>query len=129
MHLGIIDAFQLLAVIIYYYELLQIYFGAAIIGDDRPDHKEIQKDNVMKYAPFWQKLACLLGLESHEIEIIVLNNEYKANKTEASFTAVLKKWLDNGESPTWGTLESAIMQLSNKGQLYYTSGMHLWKSS
>ena len=67
---------------------------------------------VQQYAVHWEELGLKLGLEEYHINNI---NEDNANRrdrqVETCCTDMLKKWLREIPSPTWGKLDNVIKSL------------------
>ena len=57
-----------------------------------------------QYAVHWEAIAAELGLEHYHIAKI--SKDYH-NRTEDGCAAMLRRWLNHGASPTWGTLDDA----------------------
>jgi len=60
---------------------------------------------VSQYAIHWKAIAAELGLEHYHIANI---NENHHHNIEDGCATMLRKWLDDGTSPTWGALDDAI---------------------
>ena len=61
-----------------------------------------------QYAVHWEAIAAELGLEHYHIANISKDHHLR---TEDGCAAMLRKWLNDGTSPTWGTLDDAINKI------------------
>jgi len=73
---------------------------------------------VSQYAVHWDAIGAELGLEHFHIDIIAEDHQ---NRVEKCCAAMLKKWLEMGTSPTWGTLDDTIISITSKSEAI---GMH-----
>ena len=75
-------------------------------GDDTPDWRDLTISVIPKYAVHWEVLGAILGLKEYEIDVISRNN---ANRGAIEgCTAMMRKWLQSVDQPTWGKLDDAI---------------------
>ena len=74
-------------------------------GDDIPELCDLYKNIIPQYAAYWEALGAFLGLKDYEIAVI--SRDY-ANRSTESCAAMLRKWLQKGDQPTWGKLDDAI---------------------
>ena len=82
-----------------------MYTCQPLTEDDTPDWRDLHRNVVSQYAVHWEAIAAELGLEHYHIANISKDHH---NRTEDGCAAMLKKWLNDGTSPTWGTLDDAI---------------------
>ena len=83
-----------------------------LFTDNKPDLPSLLDRIVHKqYAIHWEKLGMKLGLADHHINAISDNNKYNPNRVEDCCTAVLKQWLKEVPSPTWGKLNDAVKEI------------------
>ena len=82
-----------------------VYFTTILTGDDTPDWRDLHRNVVSQYAVHWKAIAAELGLEHYHIANIYENHHHNI---EDACATMLRKWLDDGTSPTWGTLDDAI---------------------
>jgi len=80
-------------------------------GDDKPDWRDLHSNVVSQYAAHWEAIGAELGLELYHIDNISKDHH---NRTEDGCTAMLKKWLEMGTSPSWGTLDDAIRKVLHR---------------
>ena len=88
------------------------FVNVNVISDDKPDLPSLL-DRIVheQYAIHWEKLGLKLGLADHQIEAISYNNKHNPNRVEDCCTTMLKKWLKEVPSPTWGKLNNAIKEI------------------
>ena len=86
-----------------------MYTIQPLTEDDTPDWRDLHRNVVSQYAVHWEAIAAELGLEHYHIANI--SKDYH-NRTEDGCAAMLKRWLNDGTSPTWGTLDDAIKRVS-----------------
>ena len=88
-----------------------------------PTMADIHHKLVQKYAKLWRLLGLELGLKDYDIDNISEQNVHHPRKLKMCFIAMLKQWLINFPSATWGTLEDAINKLrfSRSASDSYTS--------
>ncbi|XP_065893263.1 uncharacterized protein [Dysidea avara] len=89
---------------------------------DTPDWCDLHRNVVSQYAVHWKAIGAELGLEHYHISNI---SEDHCNRTEDGCAEMLKRWLDDGTSPTWGRLDDAISEVINRKQLYHLHSIHL----
>ena len=82
-----------------------VYFTTILTGDDTPDWRDLQRNVVSQYAVHWKVIAAELGLEHYHIANISENHYHNI---EDGCATMLRKWLADGTSPTWGALDDAI---------------------
>jgi len=75
------------------------------VGKDRPEAHEINKYVVTKYAPEWRELGEALGMSPEILNIIHTDHP---NSCEERCKTMLRRWLQQDPSATWGTLVDAI---------------------
>jgi len=80
-------------------------FRQSFTGDDKPDWRDLHSNVVSQYAVHWEAIGAELGLKHHHIANILEDHQ---NRIEKACSAMMRKWLDMGSSPTWGTLDDAI---------------------
>ena len=97
--------------------------GDLIIGGDTPTMLDLYNSVIEPYAAKWERLGTLLGLEYHKIENISKNNAYNPDRAVNCCCTMLKEWLDNAPSPTWGKLEDAVKKLSYMSSFAIIPGM------
>ena len=86
-----------------------MYYGEQpFTGEDTPDWRDLHSSVVSQYAVHWEAIGAELGLEYYHIANI---SEDHHNRTEKGCTAMLMKWLQLGDSPTWGRLDDAINKI------------------
>ena len=78
-------------------------------GDDRPELGDLFINVIPQYAANWEALGAILGLKHYEIAVISKDN---ANRSTEGCTAMLMKWLQSVDQPTWGKLDDAINLLT-----------------
>ena len=78
-------------------------------GDDRPELGDLFINIIPQYAAHWEALGAILGLKHYEIAVSSKNN---ANRSTEGCTAMLMKWLQSVDQPTWGKLDDAINLLT-----------------
>ena len=88
------------------------FVNVTVISDDKPDLPSLL-DRIVhgRYANHWDKLGLKLGLADYHINTISDNNKYNPNRVEDCCTAMLKQWLKEVASPTWGKLNDAIKEI------------------
>ena len=88
------------------------FVNVNIISDDKPDFPSLL-DRIIhgRYAIHWEKLGLKLGLADHVIDTISHNNKHNPNRVEDCCTTMLKQWLKEVPSPTWGKLNNAIKEI------------------
>ena len=74
-------------------------------GNDRPELGDLFINVIPQHAARWEALGAVLGLKGYEIANISKDN---ANRSTEGCTAMLIKWLQSGDQPTWGKLDDAI---------------------
>jgi len=74
-------------------------------GDDRPELGDLFINVIPQYAAHWEALGTILGLKDYEIAVIA--KDY-ANRSTEGCTAMLMKWLQSVDQPTWGKLDDAV---------------------
>ena len=77
-------------------------------GDDRPELGDLFVNVIPQYAAHWEAFSAILGLKDHEIAAISNDN---ANQSTEGCAAMLRKWLQSVDQPTWGKLDDAISLL------------------
>jgi len=80
-------------------------------GDDRPDMRDLTINVIQQYAAHWEALGAILELKDYEIAVIT--KDY-ANRSTEGCTAMLRKWLQSVDQPTWGKLDDAVKLLTSK---------------
>ena len=75
-----------------------------LIGYKKPEMSELNKYLVKYYGP-WRAIGLKLGLEDNLLEMIARDN----SKHQECFRVMLQKWLIQDTSPSWNTLELAII--------------------
>ena len=70
--------------------------------------KELTQNIIYQYAAHWEDLGSLLGLEDYVINNIAKNFR---NECVDACREMFREWLQNGTSPTWGTLDDKIKSL------------------
>ena len=97
------------------FTVLNVYSSLSLVppGDAKPDWRELNVRVIPKYAAHWEALGAILGLKDYEIAVI--SKDY-ANRSTEGCTAMLRKWLQSVEQPTWGKLDDAVQLLT--GRLY-----------
>ena len=88
------------------YKYLHTY--QILTGGDTPDWRDLHRNVVSQYAVHWEAIAAELGLEHYHIANISKDHHLR---TEDGCAAMLRKWLNDGTSPTWGTLDDAINKI------------------
>ena len=66
---------------------------------------------IPQYAAHWEALGAILGLKDYEIAVITKDN---ANRSTEGCTAMLMKWLQSVDQPTWGKLDDAVKLLTSR---------------
>jgi len=61
---------------------------------------------IPQHAARWEALGAILGLKDYEIDII--SKDYANRGSIEGCAAMLMKWLQSGDRPTWGKLDDAI---------------------
>jgi len=87
-------------------------------GDDRPKLGDLFINVIPQHAARWEALGAILGLKDYEIAVISKDN---ANRSTEGCTAMILKWLQSVDQPTWGKLDDAINLLGAahvKGRQY-----------
>ena len=93
-------------------------------GDDRPELGDLYINVIPQYAAHWKALGAILGLKVYEIDNI--SKDY-ANRSYEGCAAMMMRWLQSGDQPTWGKLDDAISLLrqslsgavtDDRGRLY-----------
>jgi len=74
-------------------------------GNDRPELGDLFINVIPQHAAYWEALGVILGLKDYEIAVI--SRDY-ANRSTEGCTAMLMKWLQSVDQPTWGKLDGAI---------------------
>ena len=64
---------------------------------------------ITQYAAHWEALGAFLGLKDYEIANI--SKDYANRGSIEGCAAMLMKWLQSGDQPTWGRLDDAIKLL------------------
>jgi len=85
-----------------YFNLLSMYY---FLGNDRPELGDLFIHVIPQNAPRWEALGAVLGLKDYEIDVISKDNP---NRSTEACTAMLMKWLQSVNQPTWGELVDAI---------------------
>ena len=93
------------------YSHFTFVFLLNLLSDDKPDLCDLLNRIVCKYAVHWEKLGLELGLERYHIDSILYNNKHNPNRAEDCCTAMLKQWLKEIPSPTWGKLSDAMKKI------------------
>ena len=75
-------------------------------GDDRPGLGDLYINVIPQYAARWEALGAILGLNAYEIAVI--SKDYANHGSIEGCAAMLMKWLQKGDQPTWGKLNDAI---------------------
>jgi len=75
-------------------------------GDDRPGLGDLYINVIPQYAVRWEALGAILGLKDYEIAVI--SKDYANRGSIEGCTAMLMKWLQSCDRPTWGKLDNAI---------------------
>ena len=73
-------------------------------GDDKPELSELFINVIPQYADRWEALGTILGLKDYEIAVISKDN---ASQSTEGCAAVLMKWLQSVDQPTWGKMDDA----------------------
>jgi len=81
------------------------------LGDDRPDMRDLTITIIPQHAAHWEALGAILGLKDYEIAAIIKDN---ANRSTEGCTAMLMKWLQSTNQPTWGKLDDAVKFLISR---------------
>ena len=84
---------------------ISVSLSLVSLGDDRPDWRDLNISVIPKYAARWEVLGSILGLEEHDIDVISKDN---ANRSIEGCTAMMRKWLQSVDQPTWGKRDDAI---------------------
>ena len=91
---------------------LYTFINVIVISDDKPDLSSLLGGIVHeRYAIHWEILGLKLGLTDHHINTISHNNKHNPNRAKDCCTAMLKLWLKEVPSPTWGKLNDAIKEI------------------
>ena len=77
-------------------------------GNDKPTIKELSQFVIHQYAAHWKDLGALLGLKDYKIANIA--SDYR-NQCVDACREMLRLWLQNIASPTWGKLDYSIKSL------------------
>ena len=75
-----------------------------IVGDRRPEHKELAQF-LVEHSLKWKDIGLQLGLQQSLINLI--EADHPLNKREC-FRVALQRWLEQDVHATWSTLELAI---------------------
>ena len=75
-------------------------------GDDRPGLGDLYINVIPQYAARWEALGAILGLKDYEIDNI--SKDYANRGSIEGCAAMLMKWLQSGDQPTWDKLDAAI---------------------
>ena len=81
-------------------------------GCNRPELGDLFINVIPQYAAHWEALGAILGLKDYEIAVITKDNANRS--TEAGCTAMLMKWLQSVDQPTWGKLDGAVNLLTSR---------------
>ena len=81
-----------------------------------------------RYVIHWEKLGLKLGLKDHQIATISEDNKYNPTRTKDCCTAMLKKWLKEVLSPTWGKLSDAIKAIQAESNITPETGNYYFLS-
>ena len=80
-------------------------------GDDRPDMRDLNRYIVEQQAAQWERLGLELGIKDYHIANISKDNEHNPNRSVTCCRAMLKQWLREIPSPTWGKLDDAVKKI------------------
>ena len=76
-----------------------------VTGDEKPEERDINSHVVPHCATKWRELGLSLGVTSSQLDIIGVDHP---NSCEERCKVMLRKWLRQDPSPTWGKLVDAI---------------------
>ena len=80
-------------------------------GDDRPDMRDLNRYIVEQQAAQWERLGLELGIKDYHIVNISKDNEHNPNRSVTCCRAILKQWLREIPSPTWGKLDDTVKKI------------------
>ena len=88
-----------------------ISLSLVLPGDDKPVLGDLYINVIPQCAAYWEALGAILGLKDYEIAVITKDN---ANRSTEGCTAMLMKWLQSVDQPTWGKLDDAVNLLTSR---------------
>ena len=91
-----------------------------LTGDDKPRLPDLLTCIIEQYAVHWKELGLKLGLKEYQLANISEDNaNRKSRQAEVCCREMLKEWLQEISTPTWGKLDDAIKQITDsKGTMY-----------
>lgn len=91
--------------------IAHIFIYQILLGYERPNMRDLHDHVVLQYAVEWERLGLELGLQRYHITNISENNAGHPRGIEVCCAAVLKLWLREVASPTWGKLDDVIRKI------------------
>jgi len=82
-----------------------------ITGGERPEERDINSHVVPHYATKWRELGLSLGVTSSQLDIIDVDHP---KSCEERCKVMLRRWLQQDPSATWGKLDDAVKLLTSR---------------
>jgi len=86
-------------------------FILCVLGNKKPQFKDLENYVVIKYASIWKQLGKNLNINEYLLNIIEKDNPHSC---ENCCSKMLSDWLDLTPEASWGMLFDAVEKLQDK---------------